>query len=213
MTSATPRKKPLQQRARNTVQKLLQATAELLETSGLETLTTNHIAERAGVNIASLYQYFPNKESILAALLESYFQEISKALNDVLVAQADLPIADSTRLWCIGALAYFRERPQLLQVVMRFQQQPSELPSGKLFEYRLTEAMRRFLLPRRDQLAVPDLELAIQVAFTACSAVLSRHLLDPLPYHSDAMVADELVRMMVGYFQPTLAQPAASKKR
>ncbi|HET8704768.1 MAG TPA: TetR/AcrR family transcriptional regulator [Pseudomonadales bacterium] len=200
MSNATPRKKPLQQRARNTVQKLLQATAELIEANGVDALTTNHIAERAGVNIASLYQYFPNKEALLAALLENYFQEISKTLNDVLVAQADLPIADSTRIWCVAALAYFRERPQLVQMILKFQHHPNELPSAKLFEYRLIEAMRRFLAPRRNQLVVPDLELAIQVAYTACAAVLTRHLLDPLPYHSDEMIANELVRMMEGYF-------------
>lgn len=208
MSYAEPRKQPKQQRARNRVQKLLDATAELIETNGLEALTTNHIAERAGVNIASLYQYFPNKESILAALLESYLQEISKALNDVLVSQADLAIDESTRLWCLATLGYFRARPVVLQILMRFQQQPAEMPSAKGFEYRITETMRRFLLPRRAELAPPDIELAIQIAFTACSAVLSRHLLDPQPYHSDEMVAAELSRLMMGYFHPLSSRKA-----
>ena len=195
-----PRKQPRQHRARNTVSRLLAATAAIIEQDGVEALTTNLIAERARVNIASLYQYFPNKETILNALMESYFQEISQALNQVLVTQFEMTIDQSTRLWAHAGLSYFRERPALLTMLVRLQQQTYTLDAAKLLEYRLREAMRRFLMGRRDTLSVPDLDLAIEVAFVACSAVLTRHLLDPMPYHSDESVVEELVRLMEGYF-------------
>lgn len=201
MTNADPRKKPQQPRARNTVKRILAATADIVEELGVDAITTNLIAERANVNIASLYQYFPNKEAIVTALLESYFQEISHTLNAVLMAQTDMAIADSTRLWSHAALSYFRERQGLLTLLVRLQQNTDELSAVKVMEYRLREAMRRFLAPRREALNVPDLELAIQVSYIACTAVLTRHLLDPLPYHSDEAVVAEVVRLMVGYFQ------------
>jgi len=200
MADIYQRKEPKQQRARTRIQHILQATAELIEINGLEALTTNHVAERANVNIASIYQYFPNKEALILALLESHLQEMSKMLHQVLQMQQTLSIADSTNLWCMAALAYFRARPELLQIVLRWQQQPRELSSAKMLEYRLMEAMRRFLAPRRMQLAPPDLELAIEVAFTTCSAMLARHLLNPQPYYSDEVIAAELSRLMVGYF-------------
>ncbi len=62
------RKIPKQSRSQQTVQYILDAAAYILAERGLEGFTTNHIAERAGVNIASLYQYFPNKAAILDAL-------------------------------------------------------------------------------------------------------------------------------------------------
>lgn len=61
-----PRRIPRQPRARLTRDAIIEAAAHLLATRGWEASTTNHIAERAGVSIGSLYKYFPNKPSILA---------------------------------------------------------------------------------------------------------------------------------------------------
>lgn len=67
-----PRKKPRQARARATVDAILIAAAHSLKTEGFEHATTNRIAELAGVSIGSLYQYFPNKVSIVGALRERH---------------------------------------------------------------------------------------------------------------------------------------------
>lgn len=64
-----PRKAPRQARARATVEAILEAAAQLFVEEGVKT-STNRIAQRAGVSIGSLYQYFPNKEAILVALGE-----------------------------------------------------------------------------------------------------------------------------------------------
>jgi AcrR family transcriptional regulator len=66
----TPRKEAVQERAKHTVESILQATAHILEKTGLDRLNTNQIAEKAGVSIGSLYQYFPSKESIFHRLIE-----------------------------------------------------------------------------------------------------------------------------------------------
>src|SRR5262245_21790233 len=58
------RKEAVQARAQSTVEAILGATAQVLEGIGFDAATTNRIAERAGVSIGSLYQYFPNKEAI-----------------------------------------------------------------------------------------------------------------------------------------------------
>jgi len=63
-----PRKRPTQARARARVELILDATATLLERRGYDALTTNAIALEAHVNVASLYQYFPNKQAVMAAL-------------------------------------------------------------------------------------------------------------------------------------------------
>ncbi len=62
------RREPRQVRAKRTVERILATTAALLDELGFDHLTTNVVAERAGVNIASLYAYFPNKYSLLHSL-------------------------------------------------------------------------------------------------------------------------------------------------
>ena len=64
------RRTPVQARGQATFERILDTTAELLESVGVEVLTTNLIAKSAGVNVATLYQYFPNKQAVLLALFE-----------------------------------------------------------------------------------------------------------------------------------------------
>lgn len=65
-----PKKPPLQERSRETVERILLAAAELLATEGIERLSTNLICERAGLTPPALYRYFPNKYAVLHALGE-----------------------------------------------------------------------------------------------------------------------------------------------
>ena len=67
-----PRKKPTQKRSIHTVGAVFEACIQVLLASGVERLTTTKVAERAGVSVGTLYQYFPNKESLLSAVLENY---------------------------------------------------------------------------------------------------------------------------------------------
>lgn len=69
----TPRKLPHQERSRATVDALLAAAARVLVKEGYDRASTNRIAETAGVSVGSLYQYFPSKEALVAALVERHF--------------------------------------------------------------------------------------------------------------------------------------------
>ncbi len=82
-----PRKKPSQRRSKFTVEQIMEAAAQVFAEHGSEGGTTNRIAERAGVSIGSLYQYFPNKEAILVALFEQHIRSSEEALR-VLIAKA-----------------------------------------------------------------------------------------------------------------------------
>src|SRR5262244_4119896 len=71
-----PRKQASQERSRATVDALIEATARLLVREGFDKASTNRIAQEAGVSIGSLYQYYPSKEALVAALLERHIDEI-----------------------------------------------------------------------------------------------------------------------------------------
>ncbi|HEX5059567.1 MAG TPA: TetR/AcrR family transcriptional regulator [Kofleriaceae bacterium] len=72
----SPLKVPSQRRAWVTYNSVLDATARLLETTGFAALTTNHVADLAGVSIGSLYEYFPDKETLVAELARRTLREI-----------------------------------------------------------------------------------------------------------------------------------------
>ena len=70
ISAVAPRKLPRQSRSASTVQVIVEAAARLLERGGASGFNTNNVAEIAGVSIGSLYQYFPNKDAIVRALIE-----------------------------------------------------------------------------------------------------------------------------------------------
>lgn len=76
------RKQPLQSRSRATVDAIRQASIEVLLTQGLQRTTTTRVAERAGVSVGSLYQYYPNRSAMLAALLAWHLDGVAQAVED-----------------------------------------------------------------------------------------------------------------------------------
>jgi len=106
-----PRKQPRHSRSRVTVEAILQAAARLLEREGFARLTTNHVAEEAGVSIGSLYQYFPNKEAICHALAERHFGEITHRYLDCLVDVIAEPPEVQVRALVKVGLQLTRENP------------------------------------------------------------------------------------------------------
>ncbi len=88
-----PRKAPKQGRSQSLVDALLDATAHILLTRGdLTRLSTNEIARVAGVSVGSLYQYFPNKEAVVAALIIRKAERSVQALDDALTELMELPL-------------------------------------------------------------------------------------------------------------------------
>lgn len=79
------RRSPRQARARATIAAILEASARILEERGLEGFTTNHVAERAGVGIATLYQYFPDKDAIVLAIAEQERDKLAGTLGQILL--------------------------------------------------------------------------------------------------------------------------------
>jgi AcrR family transcriptional regulator len=77
------RKKPAQARSEQTVATIIEATAQVLDREGEAALTTNRLAERAGFSIGTLYQYFPNKDSILRLLAERERERVEGAVAAV----------------------------------------------------------------------------------------------------------------------------------
>jgi AcrR family transcriptional regulator len=89
-----PRKTPVQARSTVTVEAIAEATIQILLSRGAERLTTTRVAERAGVSVGTLYQYYPNKQSLLFAVLENHLNQVSSALEEACEEAKGKPLAD-----------------------------------------------------------------------------------------------------------------------
>lgn len=78
-----PRKEPTQARSGITVEAIHTATIQVLLADGLARLTTTRVAERAGVSVGTLYQYYPNKEALLYAILLNHFEDVAEAFESI----------------------------------------------------------------------------------------------------------------------------------
>jgi AcrR family transcriptional regulator len=113
--SDQPRKTPRQKRAQATVEAILEAAARILEGPEPEALTTNAIAERAGVGIGSLYQYFPGKTAIIAELIRRENARLQAHLADT--AGRGLPLQQAIEALVANAVAHQLDRPRLARML------------------------------------------------------------------------------------------------
>lgn len=86
------RRAPRQLRARQTVDAILEAVIRILKREGADAVTTNRLAEVAGVSIGSVYQYFPDKQAIFAALHQRHIEQIDRIIEATLIENAAAPL-------------------------------------------------------------------------------------------------------------------------
>jgi AcrR family transcriptional regulator len=132
-----PRKTPLQARSRATFDAVLTAAAHILETQGLQGFNTNAVADRAGVSIGSLYQYFPSKDAILAALIERRALAFAEQLETLTNASTGATLADDLGLLLSQAVDWHGQSSNLNGIL--------EAEERRLVDYLdLTPAYARF---------------------------------------------------------------------
>jgi AcrR family transcriptional regulator len=154
-SSAKPRKQPIQERSRETVCAILEATARILEAEGLEATNTNAIAARAGVSIGSLYQYFPDKAAIFAELVRQTETGLGDMLEMLLLKTAGLALEDRIGLLVKAGVAQQMERPQLARILDYLE---AALPADatlKVADERIQRLIMRLLQDHVESIARP----------------------------------------------------------
>jgi AcrR family transcriptional regulator len=117
--AVSTRRIPRQERAARTVDLVFQATARIIETQGLEALTTNAVARTAGISIGSLYEYFPNKEAILVAMTRQMLREDERIVTEAIAAALSRPGADVVRETVRAFIALYDMKPEVRRAIMR----------------------------------------------------------------------------------------------
>lgn len=193
-----PRKSPRQERAHATVDAILQATAYILTRRGYAGLTTNGIAEKAGVNIASVYQYFPNKEAIFAELLRRHAETGRTKALDFVRRGKDRSLATNVRHLVEGMLAEHAVEPELHRVLTTEAFRLGLPHVETAADAALAEESARWVATTKRKNA----DLALWIAKTAVHAVIHMAFVERAADVKDsAVLADELTRLLVRYLR------------
>src|SRR5215472_9698774 len=167
----TPRKSASQERSRLTVDTLLEATTRILVKEGYDRASTNKIAAVAGVSIGSLYQYFPSKEALVAAVSERHSHEVLQLIRNALVRVAARPIEVAAREFVSAAIEAHRVNPKLHRVLAEQVPRIGRLENVEAINQHVFALIRGYLDDHRDEISVSDLDLAAFICVTAVDAL------------------------------------------
>lgn len=198
---SAPRRTPVQARAIATVEAIVEAAAQTFERLGYEGATTNRVAERAGVSIGSLYQYFPNKDALLVALIEAHLDDAVARLRPVLGGLlADPPPVPEGVDRLLGAMVELHAaRPALHRVLLDDAPRPATLRDRLARDERaLNDVVTRYLAAR-PEVTVPDVAVAAALLVRATEAVVHGVVIRPSADVSTEDAVGELRRMLLAY--------------
>jgi AcrR family transcriptional regulator len=192
------RKRPSQARSRFTVDAILDAAARVFEAHGYVGGTTNRIAERAGVSVGSLYEYFPNKDAIVVALAERELGREQREILELLEGAGAEPLGALLRRFVEAVVGFHGRSPALHRILFEEAEHPPEAHACVLrFEESLAHALEGVL--RQRQIAVGDPDLAAHLIVQATEGLAHRFALRGLHELGRATFVDEVTRLLERY--------------
>jgi AcrR family transcriptional regulator len=205
-----PRKSASQKRSQVTVEALLDATARVLTREGYDRASTNRIAATAGVSVGSLYQYFPNKEALVAALVARHNREMLQLLRDALKQVASLDLASAMRELVRATVDAHLVDPALHRIFAEQVPRMGQLAKIEALQRETFLLVRTYLEERRNEISVVDLDSATSICVTTVEALTHEFVInksDVLDGDRDRFI-EEVTRLIMGYLQPGRLPPS-----
>lgn len=204
--SKLPKTRPRQTRARKTRQKIVDATLAILEHQGIEKISTNLIARQAGINIASLYQYFPDKYAILHELAQDFGQLQARLICDYLATED--PGADIETV-CAGLVNAVIEGTRGARAKVQLQRwliaSPELLAAYRATNHEIGQAMQPFLRRWGIRFDAVQLERAMLCLGETFSALQDLALSRDANY--DQAIVEELKLILAAYYRARAGRP------
>lgn len=193
-----PRKTPQQSRSVATVEAIHDATIQVLLKSGPDQLTTVRVAQRAGVSVGTLYQYFPNKQALLFAVLERHLLEVSKAVEDACAANHFQPLevmVDELVNRFIDAKLADRDTSVALYRIA------AEVGGSILVDRnrKRYEAAIATLLKTADLPGSANINFMAHMIFLTMAGTLRGHLERDAPLRTTKLLREHLAKLVVAY--------------
>jgi AcrR family transcriptional regulator len=185
------KKQPKQERSRATFEAIIEATTRIIESDGLGALSTNRVAEVAGVSIGSLYQYFPNKEALVEEVRTRFGSHFRRAMLDLLGRLPGLGLHDAIRAWVTTLVDLHAESPGVHNAVGTGTPPEAQAALGAVID--------SYLESHAPEIRRPDRKLAGRVLMDAAEALVhNTSLREPELLH-DARWVDEVCDLLERY--------------
>ena len=198
---AVPQRKrrvPQQSRSRERVERILDTAAQLVVADGVDRLSTRGIAETAQVPVASLYQYFADKDDILLALVERDIEEMDRQVATGLGGLALLSVASIVRATMDAFVAVYRARPAFVEIYLRGRTNNAIKEYGRAHNRRVAHDLFTFardlgLVDERGTAQVA--EIAVEMGDRLFQLAFESDL------HGDPVVLGEAVKVVTTYLE------------
>jgi AcrR family transcriptional regulator len=181
------------------VQALLEATALVLVRDGYDRASTNRIAEAAGVNIASLYQYFPSKEALVAAVFEAYLRRVRGALTTAIESAEQMPVVVGVENLVRRFFELHDEAPALHRALLTHVPHVERLNPMLALRAEVLQGVTSLFVRRRRELRVKHPELAAVVVVTCVEALKQSSVLEDSRRLFDERFVGEVMDLLRRY--------------
>lgn len=201
------RKHPRQERSRQMVDKLLEATARVLTQRGLDGTTTPAIAEAASVSVGSLYQYFDGKDALIAALLDKRVADLTRLLDTQAGQAARMSLREIVQGTIRLTLSFMHSEEGLyLELARNWHRLPVNRVADVMEQY-ILETSRLYFLQHQLDYPIRDLPLRLFIIYNSTLFTLMRLMSqNPGRLDHDAVV-DGLTDMITGYLEGGVQAP------
>ena len=198
LTRKSARRRPRQRRARQTVDAILDAVVRVLKREGFGAVTTNRVAEVAGVSIGSVYQYFPNKQAIFVALHQRHIEQVDRMVETKLVEHAASSLDELIRAMIEGMIDAHTADPELYELLLT--EVPHRADGTRDFAVRMHGAFRLAISSRAHELRKGrDLDRLVFVVTHMVESLSHGVLFRRPPNLSFADAKKEVARAVLAY--------------
>jgi AcrR family transcriptional regulator len=194
-----PRKQPQQERSKITVEAILEATTHILTEEGYEKVNTNRIAERAGISIGSLYQYFPNKESLIAALIEQHSNEMVELAETKLNRLFDSPLEIVIPELIKAIIAAHAINPKLHQVLSEEVPRLGKSVQMQQADERIAKIVRSYLARWSDSIQPQNLDMTVFILCRTVDALSHAAVIEYPNFVQDSQFEREVSNLLLSY--------------
>ena len=200
-----PRKTPVQARSTVTVEAISEATIQVLLRHGAERLTTTRVAQRAGVSVGTLYQYYPNKQSLLFAVLENHLDNVMARVEAACESACHKPLAEMIREMVEAFVDAKMKRSDISVALYQVSADVGGPALLKRISQRSRKAVEAMLQTAQDIKAPPD-KFAIDIMLAAMAGAM-RSLLEAGPSPATVHKArEQLVLLCQSYMAAATAK-------
>ncbi|WP_410566229.1 TetR/AcrR family transcriptional regulator [Acinetobacter sp. H1(2024)] len=199
-TALKPRKSPVQARSTATIEVLHEATIQVLLKEGIVKCNTTRIAERAGVSVGSIYQYYPNRDSLLAAVLQRHLDRVAEKIEELCLKYEKTSIRTLISALVDEIILAKLSNPEESKALYAISGERGGLDLSKRMNDRMSAAVSN-LLESASDIEFDDSQIVAEFVLGAIMGLIRRVLENQVTDKVEQVLESHLKLMVVAYLQ------------